>query len=686
MADITGMLQAASGSGGGEPDPNFNQTVLLLHGDGTNGAQNNTFVDSSTNNFTITRNGNTTQGTFSPFSLPDGRWSNYFDTGATRLTTNPAAISSVSNNDFSIECWVYALRQTNTTAQGLVSYGSTSSTSGTQYLSFQLSSTGYLGVAYATGASITLADPSLFPINQWVHAVVCRSGSTLSLFVNGTRVNSTTTSATVGSTGNALVIGGQWYANADARQLNGYLSNVRIVNGSSAYDATQSSITVPTSPLTAIANTTLLTCQSNRFVDNSSNGYTISINGTPSVTPFSPFAPTAAYSASVNGGSGYFDGTGDYLTAPDDADFDFGSGAFTIECWYYKMANANQSLVDTRSTSSNGYLIWPESDGTVSVNVAASSRLLNGTIAFPLNAWTHLVFVKDGSNNFASFVNGVRDDLDTATTTLDAATSFTIGAKSLGISSVVPITGYLSGFRVVKGAAEYDPTSSTITVPTAPPTAVANTSLLCNFTNAGIFDNTGKNNLETVADAQIDTTIKKFGTGSMEFDGTGDYLISKDRKPTVGLGASEDFTLEMFFYPTNNSAVVQTLFQLDGTATRFWLRYYNSSGYGVYLIRQIGTASAANIVENNAALTLNTWYHIMVSRASGTVYLYIDGTYIDSGSMTDAFTDPIVWLGRGNLGSDHLYGFLDEVRFTRGVARHSGATGFTVPTSAYPDQ
>jgi hypothetical protein len=80
MADLIAMLSAAAGvDGGAAADPNFNQTTLLLHGDGTNGAQNNTFLDSSTNNFTITRNGNTTQGTFSPFSLAEGQWSNYFD-------------------------------------------------------------------------------------------------------------------------------------------------------------------------------------------------------------------------------------------------------------------------------------------------------------------------------------------------------------------------------------------------------------------------------------------------------------------------------------------------------------------------------------------------------------------------------------------------------------------------------
>jgi hypothetical protein len=47
MADLTAMLQAAAGAGE-DTDPFFNQTTLLLHGDGTNGAQNNTFLDSST--------------------------------------------------------------------------------------------------------------------------------------------------------------------------------------------------------------------------------------------------------------------------------------------------------------------------------------------------------------------------------------------------------------------------------------------------------------------------------------------------------------------------------------------------------------------------------------------------------------------------------------------------------------
>ena len=63
----------------GVADAQFNYVAMLLHGDGTNGAQNNTFLDSSTNNFSITRNGNTTQGSFSPYG---SNWSMYTDNSA----------------------------------------------------------------------------------------------------------------------------------------------------------------------------------------------------------------------------------------------------------------------------------------------------------------------------------------------------------------------------------------------------------------------------------------------------------------------------------------------------------------------------------------------------------------------------------------------------------------------------
>jgi hypothetical protein len=71
--------------------------------------------------------------------------------------------------------------------------------------------------------------------------------------------------------------------------LTGYISNLRVVAGTALYT---SAFTPSTTPLTAVSGTSLLTCQSNRFIDNSSNAFTITRNGDVSVQRFSPFAPT----------------------------------------------------------------------------------------------------------------------------------------------------------------------------------------------------------------------------------------------------------------------------------------------------------------------------------------------------------------------------------------------------------
>ena len=86
-------------------DTYFNRTTLLLHGDGTNGANNTVFVDSSTNAFTVTTNGKPYQGTFSPFSQTG--WSNYFGSTSDYLSFSASNINVSSSQSFTFECWFY---------------------------------------------------------------------------------------------------------------------------------------------------------------------------------------------------------------------------------------------------------------------------------------------------------------------------------------------------------------------------------------------------------------------------------------------------------------------------------------------------------------------------------------------------------------------------------------------------
>jgi len=305
----------------------FANNVLLIHADGTNNQNNHTFLDSSNNNFTITRNGNATQGSFSPFSQTG--WSAFFDGTGDYLTVADNAALQMGSGDFTIEFWMQP------TSTGVATVFGKGFTASGAILMQTLSTSGRIEL-WVNGSLVITESSGTYSPNNWYHIAVVRSGTSLVLYRNGVSTGSVTNSVNLNSTA-SLGIGG------DPTNLSytftGYISNFRMVKGSALYTTT---FTTPASPLTNIANTSLLTLQSNRFIDNSTNAFTVTRNGDTSIQAWSPFAPTAAYSTANVGGSGYFDGTDDYLRITDNAAFDFGSGDFTIECWAYTETFASQ--------------------------------------------------------------------------------------------------------------------------------------------------------------------------------------------------------------------------------------------------------------------------------------------------------------------------------------------------------
>ena len=323
------MFSAATKSGktatAAAADPYFYDVPLLLSGDGTNGAQNNTFIDGSTNAFSITRNGNTTQGTFSPYG---SLWSNYFD-GSSALTTGSGA--TFFAGDFTIEFWFMAP----SVPSGYDFYFVDSLNVANN---FAIEAYGGI-IRWVYSGTNVIGSASFTPTaGVWYHIALVRSGSgtnNCTMYVNGTALWQATKTGSVNNSPGPWTIG---QAGNSTTKFTGYISNFRVVNGTAVYT---SAFTPPTVPLTAIANTSVLTCQSNRFIENSSNAYTISTVGTPSIQRFSPFNPTSPYSTSVIGGSGYFDNNSSYLTAPSNAAWTFGTGDFTVEAWVYVSAFTN---------------------------------------------------------------------------------------------------------------------------------------------------------------------------------------------------------------------------------------------------------------------------------------------------------------------------------------------------------
>jgi hypothetical protein len=639
----------------GNGDPYFQYNTMLLPGQGTNGAQNNTFLDSSTNNFTITRNGNTTQGTFTPFSGTEGNWSNFFDGSNDQLTVPSNAALGMSTGDFTIELWYYQLSRGS---------GNTLLAPSTDNLNIYITTAGLLG--YYNGST---QDTALtVPLNQWGHIAVVRSSGTLKIYYNGAQVLSQANSINYGTA--------SWYIGTNPAGIgasNGFMSNVRIVKGTAVYT---SAFTPPTSPLTAISNTQLLTCQSNRFVDNSTNAFAITANNGVAVTPFQPFgAPTVAYSASTIGGSGYFDGTGDFLSWLSGSSVAFGSGDFTVETWFYTSSiSGSPYFVDARDASNTG--TW-----AFHINNSTSIIWFNGSSAwtvsatFPLNQWNHIAYVRSGTTG-ALYLNGSRVSTQTDSTNYSVTpTTSYVGARHTNVDNFL---GYLSGTRIVKGTAVYSGT--TYTVPTAPLTAITNTSLLLNFTNAGIIDNAQDNNLETVGDAKISTTQFKWGASSMYFDGSDKLTLPYSSNFNLGT----TYTIEGWIYPTSVSGY-QRIFDIVNSATSS-PAFLDIALNGTALVSELRTTNGGGVTTiSGGTVSANTWSYVALSVTLGSAKLYLNGNQVGSTTTFSALPDQN-FVGVGGIGNsltiDYFTGYIADLRVTKGYSRYP--YNFTAPTAAFP--
>ena len=656
------MFSASTKSGknptGGTPDAQFNYVTMLLHGDGTNGAQNNTFIDSSTNAFSITRNGNTTQGSFSPYG---SNWSNFFDGNGDYLT---CSVSVPATGAFTVEMFVFP---TSTAGYQLLFSQFTSGNAGSLQILWD-DTTDKFTVNIGTGTVLT--SSSTYALNTWHHLAITRDGSNnMTMWVNGASAATATNSTSILQTTTFIAT----RSVALDGYFNGYISNLRVTN-TAVYTT---SFTPSTTPLTAISGTQLLTCQSNRFVDNSSSPKTITVNGNISVQRFNPFGTSTAYSTSVIGGSGYFDGSGDYLTASSTNTANFGTADFIVSAWFYSTSTGSyQKIFDNYNGNNNvnpTLLLNIAGAGKISW-YAGQSPVIDSSSTYIPNTWNYVV-VSRVSSTTKMFLNG------TQVGSVSDTRTYVAGNANIGIggepysSGGAPMVGYITDLQVVKGSGV---TSST--VPTAPVSASGST-LHLSMTNGAIIDNAMMNDLETVGNAQISTSVVKYGTGSLKFDGTGDYLKGPPN-PWLALGAN-DYTIEMWV--NFNSVSTSVLFgNIDGSGNGNWAFFYNS------------TAAVLRLLLNNSAVILSssswtpstgTWYHIAICRASGTYRFFINGTVtgsgsnstdIDWGGITNSF-----YVGSANDGTLQLNGYIDDLRITKGYARYT--TTFTPPTAAFPN-
>lgn len=208
------------------------KTRLLLHFDGTNGST--TFTDES--GATVTASGNAQLSTTSP---QYGTAAGLFDGTGDYLTVPLSTSYELGGSDFTIEMWVKGTG-TNSYACLINRPSSTGFSAGAWSLFYNPGSANgrlqFWAADYSTGAALVAASSGDVHNGSWHHVAVTRSGSTFTIWLDGSSVGTATSSAVIANGTRNLYIGTD--ANYGSRDHNGRIDDLRIVIGKALYTAT----------------------------------------------------------------------------------------------------------------------------------------------------------------------------------------------------------------------------------------------------------------------------------------------------------------------------------------------------------------------------------------------------------------------------------------------------------------
>ena len=414
----------------------------------------------------------------------------------------------------------------------------------------------------------------------------------------------------------------------------------------------------------------------NEFDDGSASNHSVTRNGDAQQGSFGPFArPDGEWGVD-------FKNTSALALPQDNADFNFGTANFTIEC--FMLYKGNPSSDDSYIISFGG---GSGNAGHFGLNIyngdwrsgAFNDNLSAGTAPTD-RAWHHVAQVYE-SNVFKLYVDGTLVSSVGSDGPFEASTAIISGYWDNSDANC--FNGLISNLRIVKGTAVY---TSNFTPPTGPLTAISGTVLLACQSNHFVDNSASGHTLTPV----VSPSVTAFGAiltdaaydpavngASCSLDGTGDALTGPTSND-FGFG-DNSFTVEVWIYPTviddYNVPIGTSGSSGDG---RWYLSYGATSIYwGSY-----GNGSNGDLTVDHD-MTPNAWYHLAYVRnkSDDKGRLYVNG--VQKGVQDDARTyanpSQALKIGKDHTANNNMKGYISDARVVNGTAVYTSA--FTPPTA-----
>ena len=437
----------------------------------------------------------------------------------------------------------------------------------------------------------------------------------------------------------------------------------------------------------ALITTTGTAGDNDTMTDNSSSAHTITLNGAPLQTTFSPYRH-GGYSWKFPDGAAYH--------IPTHTDLAFGTGEFCIEFWWRPDASiANQGgLVDWRNASGDNNssthpAILIDNSPAVIHWTGANNNLSYATSNFSIGTWYHIAVSRDGSNNLGLFVNGTRVDVETSHTTSYVAPTT---RAYFGNWYATGSTGYsnshtLKDIRIIKGGTGGREGTS-FTVPTQPLTAVSGTVFLSARLPYHADESTSSHTIsmdntpEAVAADPYNHIAysSSNNTGSVFLDGTDDNLSVADNSDWV-LGSAWTVECWVYFHSITNYDLV--FGQWAYGQQNFGFGYENDIMY-FFGYNSSNTFRSDVNVDFNATTHIKKWHHLAAVYDGSNTKIYLNGK-ASANSLAENLgvqdrSQPLT-IGKTNrLGTEYWSNIsVTDARIVNGTAVYT--SDFTPPTS-----
>ena len=148
------------------------------------------------------------------------------------------------------------------------------------------------------------------------------------------------------------------------------------------------------------------------------------------------------------------------------------------------------------------------------------------------------------------------------------------------------------------------------------------------------------------------------GTGSVEFDGVGDYLtFAANNAFTAG---ESDVTFELWVYLTDSTNL---------SSGNYYLFDMGSNGYRIQIYNGTLYFGDGSNTTSGSGITKNAWHHVAGIRDGNYKFLYLDGNLVNTNACTVNHSTNTFTIGSYSTGGGDYepYGYISNFRYVRGV-------------------